>query len=301
MNMATVWQSAKPFLLWAMVAVAMATYWTFALVVLVLWEFSFFNSAGRFEWEAELIDSTAAWLIFLNVANFFVMLAVAIAARKFAGGLWPAGISFALLGVSNLTIAVAAGAVALSGLIWGTVLPELSLMHWTNIFLAFTAGTAAIITPLLGESRRLVYALGLLYGAVIAHTAVVVLFLGAIVERMGEIYGYGEQSIVLVWLGLSGGLVVLGVLSWRQGRAVFTLAGAATARLLLSGRGFMRLLFMGAACLMLAGTRFGCARFRCCCSWGFCGVGGCAVLAGWDDVAGVGWRRSGGLAFGKVR
>ena len=245
MRMKAVWQRVKLQLFWAMVAGAMATYWTFALVVLVLWEFSFFNSAGRFEWEAELIDSTAAWLMFLNVANFFVMLAVAIAARKFAGGLWPAGISFALLGVSNLTIAVAAGAVALSGLIWGTVLPELSLMHWTNIFLAFTAGTAAIITPLLGESRRLVYALGLLYGAVIAHTAVVVLFLGAIVERMGEIYGYGEGSIVLIWLGLSAGLAVLGVLSWRQGRAVFTLAGAAMAAVAFVGAWFYAPLFYG--------------------------------------------------------
>ena len=245
MNVKAVWERAKPPLFWAMVAVIMAIYGYFAWLALIAWGFSTWYS-GR-----ELANRTMAWEFLLSVANFFMILAVAIAARNpmkilnFAGGFWAAGLAFALLGVSHLTIIAIVAVVIVSESMGDTMLPALTFSGLTNIFLASGAVFAAIVTPLWGGNRRAAYALGFLYGAVAAHTAVVVLFLGAILERMSEAYGYGEGSIVLIWLGLSAGVGVLGVLSWRQGRAVFTLAGAATAAVAFVGAWFYAPPFYG--------------------------------------------------------
>ena len=243
MNMAAVWQSAKPFLLWAMVAVIMAATVLLAFGVLIAWGFSTWYI------ERDLSDETAAWLFFLNVANFFMIPIVAIAARNpmkilnFAGGFWAAGLAFALLGVGHLTIIMAVVGVLLydpvadgTG-IGDTMMRWLPLLNLTNVLLAFTAGIAAIITPLWGGNRWAVYALGLLYATVAAHTVMLVLFFGAIAD--------GQWGIIFIWLGLSGGLTVLGVLSWRQGRAVFTLAGAAMAAVAFVGAWFYAPLFYG--------------------------------------------------------
>ncbi len=245
MNVKAVWERAKASLFWAMVAVVMASYGYFAQLALIFWWFPSYS--GR----EELANWTAAWGFFLSVANFFMILAVAIAARNpmkilnFAGGFWAAGLAFSLLGVGHLTIIAIVAVVIVSESMGDTMLPALTFSGLTNTFLASGAVFAAIVTPLWGGNRRAVYALGFLYGAVAAHTAVVVLFLGAILERMGEAYGYGEGSIVLIWLGLSAGVVVLGVLSWRQGRAVFTLAGAATAAVAFVGAWFYAPPFYG--------------------------------------------------------
>ena len=244
--MEAVWRGAKLSLYWAIVAGVTAGFgfWFLVWFFLLIWG----DERGYVPWQAYLIES---WLLFLSGAKFFLTPAVAITARNpmqilnFAGAFWPAGTTLVLLGGSHIVIAVA---VALSGPIgdttldWGLYLLFLNLI---NILAAFSAALAAIVTQMSGGNRRAVYTLGFLYVAVAAHTVVVVVFLGTIAAAMSEAYRYRGEEMVLTWLGLSGGLTVLGVLSWRQGRAVFTLAGAAMAAVAFAGAWFYAPPFYG--------------------------------------------------------